>query len=122
MSNRYYNGNTMINRSYLCDEGSESDWAVLKSDVSDGSHFWDVYVLDEQITEGAFGANAKSKYTHDGKYYTTMYAPFPYKLLDGVKAYYLPISEQSYNKDTHTAIFRNHRWCRSRKHSGHPGM
>lgn len=92
-------------RSFLCDEGSESDWPVMKSNISDGSNFWDVYVLDEQTTEGAFGANTKSKYTHDGKYYTTMYAPFPYKLLDGVKAYYLPISEQSYNKDTHTAIF-----------------
>ena len=93
--------------SYLCDEGkteSGKDYPVMKT-IADLSGFdsneaeWYVYVLDENTTDGAFGANTKSKFTSDGKYYTTMYTDFPYKLLDDVKAYILPISEESVDID-----------------------
>lgn len=94
-------------RSYLCDEGT--DWAVMKSviasAITDESDLWYVYSLSETQTEGAFGANTKVKYTKDGKYYTTMYTAFPYQLLDGVKAYYLPADISHYNEDTRTASF-----------------
>lgn len=95
-------------RSYLCDEGT--DWAVMKSvmqyPITDESDLWYVYVLGEEQTEGAFGANTKAKFTKDGKYYTTMYTAFPYQLLDGVKAYYLPADIEHYNEDSHTASFQ----------------
>lgn len=102
------NGTPINFRSYLCDEGT--DWLVMKSTMSgaitDESDTWYVYVLGENTTTGAFGANTKAKFTKDGKYYTTMYAPFSYKLLDGVKAYILPANEEtSYDTDTHTATF-----------------
>ena len=77
---------------YLCDEGG--DYAVMKTisglsnDEAEAAE-WELYALDETTTEGAFGANAKEKYTKDNMYYTTMYTDFAYKLLDGVNAYYL---------------------------------
>lgn len=78
--------------SYLCDEGS--DFAVMKSEISDnGEADWEIYSLDENTTEGSFGANTKAKYTKDNKYYTTMFTDFPYKLLDDVNAYYLVYNE-----------------------------
>ena len=96
------NGTAVNLNSYLCDEGS--DWPVMK--VTDDPDTWYVYVLDENTVDGAFGANTKAKFTKDGKYYTTMYTTFPYQLLDGVKAYYLPASEQtSYDEATNTVIF-----------------
>ncbi len=78
--------------SYLADEGG--DYAVMKtisglSNDEASAAEWELYALDETTTEGAFGANAKAKYTKDNKYYTTMYTDFAYKLLDGVNAYYL---------------------------------
>ena len=77
---------------YLCDEGG--DYAVMKtisglSNNEASAAEWELYALDETTTEGAFGANAKEKYTKDDMYYTTMYTDFAYKLLDGVNAYYL---------------------------------
>lgn len=87
---------------YLCDEGN--DYPVIKT-IEDLSNFdsneaeWYVYLLDENTRDGAFGANTKSKFTQNGKYYTTMYTDFPYQLLDGVKAYILPISEESVDID-----------------------
>ena len=82
--------------SYLCDEGGE--YAVMKtisglsSDEAEAAE-WSLFVLDETTTEGALGANAKEKYTKDNMYYTTMYTDFPYRLLDGVNAYYLVFDE-----------------------------
>ncbi|MBQ4023023.1 MAG: hypothetical protein II612_03375 [Prevotella sp.] len=86
-------GSTVKIPSYLCDIGS--DFAVMKSEISDdGEADWEIYSLDENTTEGAFGANTKEKFTKDGMYYTTMYTDFPYKLLDGVNAYYLVYNEE----------------------------
>ena len=83
--------------SYFCDEGT--GWLVMKTtdglseDVLKSSE-WTVYILDENTVEGAFGANTKAKYTKEGKYYTTMYTDFPYKLQDGVNAYYLVFNSE----------------------------
>ena len=86
------NGTPVKLPSYLCDEGS--DFAVMKTEVSDdGEADWEIYSLDENTTEGSFGANTKAKYTKDNKYYTTMFTDFPYKLLDDVNAYYLVYNE-----------------------------
>jgi len=85
------NDETIYLSSYLCDEGT--DWAVMKTGESSATSTasnWDIYILDENLSVGAFGANTKAKFTQDGKYYTTMYTDFDYKMLDGVKAYYLP--------------------------------
>jgi hypothetical protein len=77
---------------YLSDEGD--DYAVMKTIAGLSANEteaaeWYLYALDETTTEGAFGANAKAKFTKDDMYYTTMYTDFAYKLLDGVNAYYL---------------------------------
>ena len=80
-------------------------WELLTDDKEKARASWEVYYLTESQTEGAFGAYAKSKYTKDGYYYTTMYAPFPYKLLDGVTAYYLPYEEKSYNEEENVIKF-----------------
>lgn len=96
-------GSTVKIPSYLCDEGS--DFAVMKTEVSDdGEADWEIYSLDENTTEGSFGANAKAKYTKDNKYYTTMFTDFPYKLLDGVNAYYL-IYNQEFTEITDRVVF-----------------
>jgi len=89
-------GRTLDLPTYLCDEGG--DYAVMKtiqelSADEQSAAEWTLYSLDETTTEGAFGANTKAKFKKDGKYYTTMYTDFPYKLLDGVKAYYLVFNE-----------------------------
>lgn len=99
--------------SYLCDEGGSTQYAVMKSfgeGVDESATYWSLYTLDESNTEGAFGANAKAKYTKKGKYYTTMYTDFPYKLLDGVNAYYLTIPEGGMEEledefDRHNVVF-----------------
>lgn len=88
---------------YLTDE-ENGDWAVMQADASKNI-YWDVYLLDESTTTGSFGANAKAdfsgegNYGESGKYYTTMYTYFPYKLTNGVKAYYLPLAEESYDEE-----------------------
>ena len=89
--------------SYLCDDGS--DFAVMKSEISDnGEADWEIYSLDENTTEGSFGANTKEKYTKDKKYYTTMFTYFPYKLLDGVNAYYL-VYDENFTEITDRVVF-----------------
>ncbi len=93
---------SLTTSTFLCDDGS--DWAVIKTETADESE-WYVYLLNESQTEGAFGANTKAKFTKDGKYYTSMYTDFPYQLLDGVKAYILPIDENSYDEEKNTVIF-----------------
>lgn len=97
--------------SYLCDENKSDGWAVMKTledlgSDAQGSANWTVYLLDENTTTGSLGANAKSNYSSGDYVYTTMYTYFPYKVLDGVKAYYLPRSEESYNKETKTVSFK----------------
>ena len=97
---------------YLCDEGG--GYAVMKtikdlSEEEQSAAEWTLYSLDETTTEGAFGANTKAKYTKDGKddkqyYYTTMYTDFPYKLLDGVNAYYLVFNEE-FSEITDRVVF-----------------
>ena len=100
-------GNSSIDtKSYLCDTGT--GWARMQTrDYADGADSWSIYILDENTTEGSFGANTKAKYTDgEGHYYTTMYTTFPYQLLDGVKAYYLPANEStSYDADNNTVEF-----------------
>ena len=88
--------NQVILSSYLCDEGEgqNQNYAVMKTEVTGEEADWELYSLDETTTEGAFGANTKAKFTKDGMYYTTMYTDFPYKMLDGVNAYYLEFKEE----------------------------
>lgn len=97
---------------YLRDNGS--DWAVMQTiadtNINEGLD-WEVIILNEDTEEGSFGAFAKEKYKKEYengtfKYYTTMYTEFPYKVMDGVKAYYLPASEDSYNATTNTVHFQ----------------
>ena len=102
-------GNNTVNlTSYLCDEGTSTEWVVMKpGDAADESNLWYVYILNAETTNGAFGANTKAKFTKDGKYYTTMYTTFPYELLDDVKAYYLDkTNEESWDSETNTAEFQ----------------
>ena len=49
---------------------------------------WYLEVIDEDnIDDNYFGAMPDANCTKNGKYYTTMYTAFPYKCMDGVKAY-----------------------------------
>ena len=49
---------------------------------------WYLEVIDEDnIDENYFGAMPDANCTKKGKYYTTMYTAFPYKCMDGVRAY-----------------------------------
>lgn len=51
-------------------------------------HQWRILPLTEELMdENYFGAEPKEAVTQDGKYLTTMYTSFPYKCMDGVKAY-----------------------------------
>lgn len=89
--------------SYLCGVSTPTLMSTYSSDFSNSE--WELFPLTENSTTEAFGANAQQKYTQEGKYYTSMYAPFPYKLLDGVKAYYLPLAEGVYHESTNTIEF-----------------
>lgn len=88
---------------YLCDNGS--GWLAM-TDTPDASAEWYVYDLSGSSAEGAFGANTKAKYTDgEGKYYTTMFADFAYQCGEGVKAYYLPATEESYDAEEKRVYF-----------------
>lgn len=51
-------------------------------------HQWQILPLTEELMEEYyFGAEPKEAATWEGKYLTTMYTSFPYKCMDGVKAY-----------------------------------
>ena len=89
--------------SYLCGVATPTLMSTYSPDFDNSE--WELFPLTENSTTHAFGANAQQKYTQDGKYYTSMYAPFPYKLLDGVKAYYLPLAEGVYHESTNTIVF-----------------
>ena len=92
-------------KSYLCDSGS--GWLSMSvMDTPDASTEWYVYDLSGSMAEGAFGANTKAKYTDgEGKYYTTMFADFAYQCGEGVKAYYLPAIEESYDAEEKRVYF-----------------
>lgn len=92
-------------KSYLCDNGS--GWLSMSAmDSPDTSAEWYVYDLSGSSAEGAFGANTKAKYTDgEGKYYTTMFADFAYQCGEGVKAYYLPATEESYDAEEKRVYF-----------------
>ena len=105
-----FTGNNATMRSYFCDEGTGTDWLVMKStadlaDFDPESAQWYVYTLDASTKEGALGANTKAKYIKGDKYYTTMYADFAYQCLDGVKAYYLKHEEATYDQDLNMVFF-----------------
>lgn len=56
--------------------------------VINSDHQWRILPLTEELMEeNYFGAEPKEAVTQDGKYLTTMYTSFPYKCMDGVKAY-----------------------------------
>ena len=62
------------------------DESVKNSEKSD----WILEPLTEESMETSyFGAAPLAKVTDGNKFYTTMYTAFPYKLKDGVKAYYV---------------------------------
>lgn len=50
-------------------------------------YHWRIIDLTEDGHENYFGAYPKANTLFSGKYYTTMYAAFPYKCLDGVRAF-----------------------------------
>ncbi|MDD6474880.1 MAG: hypothetical protein PUF74_05075 [Sodaliphilus pleomorphus] len=55
---------------------------------NDASYHWVVTPITELSKDFCFGAMPSSKTKDEaGKYYTTMYTKFPYRCLDGVKAY-----------------------------------
>ena len=81
---------------YLCDDGSE--FVSLQSSNTNGID-WEITIMSE---EAGFGINANDKYTRGGKYYTSMYAPFAYKLGEGVNAYYLDLDADNYDETTNT--------------------
>ena len=89
--------------SYLCGVATPTMMSTYSSDFN--NDVWELFPLTENSTTEAFGANAQQKYKQDDKYYTSMYAPFPYKLLDDVKAYYLPLAEGVYHEETNTIVF-----------------
>ena len=62
-------------------------WTGNANIISD-AHQWELLPLrEETMDEYYFGASPSAKTKKDGKYYTTMYTAFPYKCMDGVKAY-----------------------------------
>ena len=98
-------GSVKINvHSYLCGLTTPAMMSTYSSDFNNSE--WELFPLTENSTTQAFGVNAQQKYT-DGErhYYTSMYAPFPYKLLDGMKAYYLPLAQGVYHESTNTIVF-----------------
>lgn len=102
------NNITVTVKSYLCGVATPTMMSTYSSDMRNDE--WELFSLTENNTTEAFGVNAQQKYTQVGKdgvnyYYTSMYAPFPYKLLDGMKAYYLPVAEGVYHEETNTIVF-----------------
>ena len=82
---------------YLCDDDG-SEFVSLQSSNTNGID-WEITIMSE---EAGFGINANDKYTRGGKYYTSMYAPFAYKLGAGVNAYYLDLDADNYDETTNT--------------------
>lgn len=90
---------------FLTDEGSQ---IPVFSNSQGNNALWKIHFLDEgHVNEHAFGVAPDSRMEINGKYYTTLYTKFPYKMLDGIKAYYLDINkiDDIYNADTKKITF-----------------
>lgn len=64
------------------------------SSSDDNNALWDIELLDEEHMETSYFGVAPKNYfcmTQEGvtKYYTSLYTSFPYKLMDGVTAYWI---------------------------------
>ncbi len=90
---------------YLNDEGTDTP---VFSNAQGNNALWKIHFLDEgHIDEHAFGVAPDARMFQNGKYYTTLYTKFPYKMLDGIKAYYLDITkaDQIYNAQSKKITF-----------------
>lgn len=90
---------------FLTDEGKDTP---VFSNTQGNNALWTIHFLDEgHLNEHAFGVAPDSRMLLNGKYYTTLYTTFPYKMLDGIKAYYLDITkaDQIYNEQTKKITF-----------------
>ena len=65
----------------------------------DASYHWVVTPISEDSKDFCFGAMPSPKTKDEaGKYYTTMYTKFPYRCLDGVKAYVVSSVDETAHK------------------------
>ena len=99
------NGDGNTGEVFLTDEGTETP--VFKNTQGNNS-LWKIHFLDEgHINEHAFGVAPDPRMEINGKYYTTLYTKFPYKMLDGIKAYYLDVTKHDviYNEQTKKITF-----------------
>ena len=90
---------------YLTDEGNDTP---VFSNTQTNSSLWKIHFLDEgHKDEHAFGVAPDSRMEINGKYYTTLYTKFPYKMLDGIKAYYLDVTkaDKIYNAQSKKITF-----------------
>ncbi len=90
---------------YLNDEGTD---IPVFSNAQGNNALWKIHFLDEgHIAEHAFGVAPNPSMFQNDKYYTTLYTTFPYKMLDGIKAYYLDITkaDQIYNAQSKKITF-----------------
>ncbi len=90
---------------YLNDEGTDTP---VFSNAQGNNALWKIHFLDEgHIDEHAFGVAPDARMFQNGKYYTTLYTKFPYKMLDGIKAYYLDImrKDEIYNEQSKKITF-----------------
>lgn len=71
----------------------------------DASYHWVVTPISEDSKDFCFGAMPSPKTKDEaGKYYTTMYTKFPYRCLDGVKAYVVSSVDATAHKVVLTLI------------------
>lgn len=103
----YYHISTMYNNTqfYLTDNNSSNP---IFTNSQGNKSLWKVHFLDEDhVGEHAFGVAPDSRMYQNGKYYTTLYTTFPYKMLDGIKAYYLDImrKDEIYNEKSKKITF-----------------
>lgn len=90
---------------FLNDEGTDTP---VFSNAQGNNALWKIHFLDEgHINEHAFGVAPDARMFQNGKYYTTLYTKFPYKMLDGIKAYYLDImrKDEIYNEKSKKITF-----------------
>lgn len=90
---------------FLNDEGTDTP---VFSNAQGNNALWKIHFLDEgHIDEHAFGVAPDARMFQNGKYYTTLYTKFPYKMLDGIKAYYLDImrKDEIYNAQSKKITF-----------------
>lgn len=69
----------------------------------DQNSLWKIHFLDDDhAAEYMFGVAPNEKMLLKGKYYSTLYTSFPYKMLDGVKAYYMDVNRPDEIYDSKT--------------------